>query len=368
MKICFIVGSFPYMDCGVGDYTSMVAYELANIGNEVSVITSIKADKKFDNENLKIYNIIESFDYKSIKIIINKLKEIKPDIVHIQYPSHGFNNRFVTDILLPKRIKKELKHVKLVETIHEFPEFMFRRRIEMPKSKYFLFDSTIFVEEYYIDRLKNKLGNRFSMINTSVSSMGSNIPKSKLTDSEKKKIRENLNLNDNIVLSYFGFARPNKGIDTILEALKLLENEKVKLLYIGELKDDNEYHKSLLDLIEKLNIQDKIIITGYIKDNLMVADYLAMSDVCVLPYRDGVQKRYTSFLAACNQNIKVVTTSFNKTNDANGIYYVQPNNPELLKIKIEEVINKKNDIENKNVNDWKDIANEYMIIYNQLKV
>lgn len=366
MKICFIVGSFPYMDCGIGDYTSMVAYELANKGNEVSVITSKKADKVFDN--LNVYNIIEKFDNNSIRIIIDKLKDIKPDVIHLQYPSHGFNNRLVTDILLPKKIKKELKNVKLVETIHEFPEFIFRRRIVMPKNKYLLFDGTVFVEDYYIDRLKVKLGKKFEKVNTFVSSMGSNIPKSKLTSEEKQRMKSNLNLEDSVILSYFGFARPNKGIDNLLEAISKTKNKKIKLLYVGELKEENEYQKSLLDLIKSLNLQNRIIITGYIRDNSQVADYLALSDVCVLPYKDGVQKRYTSFLAACNQNIKIITTSLNGAKDENGVYYVQPNNPLQLSEKIDEVIVRKDDIDNKNVNDWKDIASEYLDIYNHMKV
>lgn len=29
MKICFIVGAFPKMKCGVGDYTNKLAEELA---------------------------------------------------------------------------------------------------------------------------------------------------------------------------------------------------------------------------------------------------------------------------------------------------------------------------------------------------
>ena len=44
MKICFIVGAFPTMKCGVGDYTNKLAEELAKKGNEVHVITSTRAN------------------------------------------------------------------------------------------------------------------------------------------------------------------------------------------------------------------------------------------------------------------------------------------------------------------------------------
>lgn len=57
MKIYFIVGSFPPMKCGVGDYTFNLANELSNFSNDVHVITSNNVI--IENENkLKIDNII----------------------------------------------------------------------------------------------------------------------------------------------------------------------------------------------------------------------------------------------------------------------------------------------------------------------
>ena len=75
MRICFIVGAFPTMKCGVGDYTNMLAEELAKKGNEVHIITSKKASS--NSKLLKIHNVIENWGMQSHKTIVNLLKEIR---------------------------------------------------------------------------------------------------------------------------------------------------------------------------------------------------------------------------------------------------------------------------------------------------
>lgn len=363
MKICFIVGSFPYMDCGVGDYTNMLANALANSKNEISVITSKKANSNV--KKLNIYNIIDEFNFKSIKTIINKLKEINPDIVHLQYPSHGFNKRIYTSILLPLAIKRKLKNIKLVETIHEYPEYIWRK-IKMFNFKYLFFDETIFVEDIYKELFELKAKENYKNLNTNVINVGPSILKSKLNNEEKKQLKKEINLENKLIISYFGFARPSKGIENLFKALSLIDDKKINLLYIGELREDNEYEKKLLDLMDYFKIRDRVIITGYVPNSEKVADYLYISDVCVLPYKDGVKSRYTSFLAACNQNIKIITTSLENVEDEEGIYYIKPNDSKILALKIEDVIYKTDIKSNKKINDWNDIANQYMMAYNEI--
>ncbi len=363
MKICFIVGSFPYMNCGVGDYTNMLAKALANSGNEVSIITSKKANKNCKNFN--IYNIIDEFNFKSIKIIINKLKEIKPDVVHLQYPSHGFNKRIYTSILLPIAVKRKFKNIKLVETVHEYPEYIWRK-IKMLNFKYLFFDETIFVEDTYKKLFETKAKKKYKNLKTDVIKVGPSILKSKLNSEEKEQLKKKINLENKLIISYFGFARPSKGIENLFKALSLISDKKINLLYIGELREDNEYEKKLLDLMDDLKIKDKVVMTGYVPNSEKVADYLYISDVCVLPYTDGVKSRYTSFLAACNQNIKVITTSLDNEKKEEGIYYIKPNDSKLLASKIEEVIYKTDIRSNKKINDWDDIAKQYMIAYNEI--
>ena len=70
MRICFIVGAFPKMMCGVGDYTNKLAMELSkDKNNEIFVITSSKASNDF--KNIKV--LLKT--YKNIKFLKKKIKE-----------------------------------------------------------------------------------------------------------------------------------------------------------------------------------------------------------------------------------------------------------------------------------------------------
>ena len=146
MKICFIVGAFPAMKCGVGDYSYNLIKEIAKSDNEVSVITSEQA--KNSDENFKIYNVVKKWNFRNLSCIIKQLKEIKPDLVHIQYPSNEYKKNAMANFL-PLVIKLVLK-CKVVATVHEYSIVS-----KLGKIRNFigmkLADETIVVEKRYID-------------------------------------------------------------------------------------------------------------------------------------------------------------------------------------------------------------------------
>lgn len=346
MKICFITGAFPKMKCGIGDYCNKIAIELAKNNHEVSVITSTKANTQ--NDEVKVFNIIEKWDHNACKTIIEKLKQINPDVVNIQYPNDEYNNSIAIN-LLPGMIKRKIG-CKVTQTIHEYECFTLKRKIR----NYFNFknlDKVIVVEDYFIDLIKKD----FKNVDITYIPISSNIPRSTLT--EKERLVDKLNLKGKKIISYFGFANHLKGIENLLKCLSHLDN--VQLLFIGDLDKNNEYHNQLIDLIEKLDIKDKVTITGFLENATDVADYLSVSDVCVLPFINGVKSRNGSFLAAYNQKIPVITTNSKLIESNNGIYYVSPNNEQELLNKIEYVLSHKQDFTREELT-WKEVARQYL--------
>ncbi len=355
MKICLIVGAFPKMKCGIGDYTHRLAEELAKDGNEVHIITSKRAD--VNSETLKIHNIMDKWGFSELKLIINKIKEISPDIVNIQYPSNEFVNNYMV-AFLPLQIKRKIK-CKIIVTIHEYVCLYLKTRI-----KYYLTfskaDKIIVAEEEFIDLIKKD----FKDLNIEYVPISSNIPRSQITPEKKEELLEKYGLKNQKVITYFGFVVLSKGLEYLFECVSKLNN--VKILFIGELKEEVEYHKSLKKLIEKLKIKDKVVITGFFEDEKDVADLLKISDVCVLPFTEGVKKRNGSFLAAYNQEIPVVTTSKNnKDIDGNGIYYAKPNNEEELLEKINKALDDKKEIKRDELT-WKKVAESYKKSFNEV--
>lgn len=113
---------------------------------------------------------------------------------------------------------------------------------------------------------------------------------------EKSVAREHLHLpvKDKIIL-FFGFIRKYKGLDLLLEALKILTTKtsdikNIKLLIAGEFYEDRKYYD---DLIQSLNIQDSLILkTDFIADS-DVKYFLSAADFVIQPYKNATQSGVT---------------------------------------------------------------------------
>jgi glycosyltransferase involved in cell wall biosynthesis len=102
--------------------------------------------------------------------------------------------------------------------------------------------------------------------------------------------------NSESVILFFGFIRKYKGLDILLDAMKVLkENPKSeirnpKLLLAGEFYEDN---KPYLAQIDNLGIRDNVILrTDFIPDS-QVKYYLCAADAVVQPYRSATQSGVT---------------------------------------------------------------------------
>ncbi len=95
---------------------------------------------------------------------------------------------------------------------------------------------------------------------------------------KRKKIRNDLNISDDIIIGHVGRFHPQKNhkflIKIFLSAISL--NDKVKLLLVGGGEGINDIKKQ----IKALNIEDKVIFTG-VRDD--VNDLMQAMDVFVLP-------------------------------------------------------------------------------------
>ena len=114
----------------------------------------------------------------------------------------------------------------------------------------------------------------------------------------KEAARKHLGLpaDENIIL-FFGFIRKYKGLDLLLEAMKILatKNEAsnkapIKLMIAGEFYEGEENYKSLID---SLGIQQLIYsFTEFIPQD-QVQYYLSACDFVIQPYRNATQSGVT---------------------------------------------------------------------------
>ncbi|HTB99914.1 MAG TPA: glycosyltransferase, partial [Ferruginibacter sp.] len=111
----------------------------------------------------------------------------------------------------------------------------------------------------------------------------------------KEEARKQLGLtNEDKIILFFGFIRKYKGLDILLDAIKILKdqnaNQSIKLLIAGEFYGDRKPYDTQ---IEELGIKDDLILrTDFIPDS-EVKYYLCAADVVVQPYRDATQSGVT---------------------------------------------------------------------------
>lgn len=111
----------------------------------------------------------------------------------------------------------------------------------------------------------------------------------------KEEAREKLKIDqDDKVLLFFGFIRHYKGLDILLNAMKLLKKnsstQSIKLLIAGEFYEDE---KNYTELLNDQEIRNNLIIhTAFIPDS-MVKYYLCAADCVVQPYRNATQSGVT---------------------------------------------------------------------------
>ncbi len=89
------------------------------------------------------------------------------------------------------------------------------------------------------------------------------------------------------VLLFFGFVRRYKGLRYLLQALpQVLAHLPVRLLVVGEFWEDEQVY---YDLIERLGLQETVVLVNRYVPNEELGPYFSAADVVVLPYLEASQ-------------------------------------------------------------------------------
>jgi glycosyltransferase involved in cell wall biosynthesis len=121
----------------------------------------------------------------------------------------------------------------------------------------------------------------------------------------KNEARRKLKLENNTIL-FFGFVRPYKGLDYLIEAMpSILKHLDVTLLIVGEFwRGEEEYRLQ----IEKLGMGDNVRIINEYIPNEDVELYFAASDLAVLPYVSVTGSGIVQTAFGCNKPIVSTST------------------------------------------------------------
>jgi len=236
------------------------------------------------NISIKVeINSVNPFNWISVG---NELKKLKPDIIVVRYWL-PFMGPCLGTIL--RRVKKN-QHTKIICIADNiFPHE--KRFGDKPFTKYFLktIDGFITMSEKVLADLQPFAKGKPAQFvpHPLYDNFGEKISK------EEARGKLDINKDDKVIL-FFGFIRKYKGLDILLNAMKLLKQnsstQNIKLLIAGEFYEDEKNYSELLnDPLIKGNLT---IHTEFISDS-MVKYYLCAADCVVQPYRNATQSGVT---------------------------------------------------------------------------
>lgn len=245
--------------------------------------TQYSSDPAPSNITIKVsINSINPFNWLKIGYILQKEK---PDIVVVRYwlPFMGPCLGTITRII---KLNKFTKIICIADNIipHE------KRIGDIYFTKYFIksMDAFVTMSSKVTDDLKKLTTKKATQI---VHPLYDNFGEPVL----KQTARTYLNLPQeaNIIL-FFGFIRKYKGLDLLLEAMSILNqqsnNLNIKLLIAGEFYEDRKVYD---DLISTHNLNNCLLLrTNFISDS-EVKYYLSAADFVIQPYKNATQSGVT---------------------------------------------------------------------------
>ncbi len=295
-KIIILGSAHPLRGGGIATFNERLAKAFMQEGHEVQIFSFalqypnflFPGTSQFTSEpapaDLSIHSCINSINPFNWFKVGKQIKKIQPDLVVVRYWI-PFMGPCLGTILRRIKKNKTTQIVCIADNIipHE------SKPGDQIFTKYFVkpVDSFITMSEKVKEDLLLFAPNKPTVFipHPLYDNFGEKISK----DLARKYL--NIELGAKIIL-FFGFIRKYKGLDILLDSIKILQrsNPSIKLLIAGEFYEDEKLYK---EQIEKLGIEQQVILrTNFISDN-EVKYYLCASDVIVQPYRSATQSGVT---------------------------------------------------------------------------
>jgi len=313
MRILFVTGEYPPMQGGVADYTRALGQALVAAGQEVAVLTSDRASEAPVDPGLAVWPEVTAWDRSCWAALDGTIAGWRPDIVHIQYQTAAYDMRPGIN-LWPWRPWRR-PDVATAVTFHDlrlpylFPKAqLVRRWVTETLARSCRLAITTNPEDTTVLR-----GVRPDLVEIPI---GSNIPCAALADFDRTTWRQRLGLPPAAaVLCYFGFLNASKGGELLVDVLAALVSRGLDahLLMIGGSVGASDptnqtYLQQVEDRIGREGLAGRVHWTGHLAAPEVSAAFLT-SDLCLLPYQDGVSYRRGSFMAALAHGMPIISTT-----------------------------------------------------------
>lgn len=266
--------------------TTIYTFSLQYPGFLFPGTTQYSSEPKPNDINIKVcINSVNPFNWLKVG---NELRKLKPAIIVIRYWL-PFMGPCLGTILRCAKANGSTKLLCIADNVipHE------KRLGDKPFTRYCFkpVDAFVTMSEKVLTDLKTITAKPSKQI---VHPLYDNFGEALSKEEAKRHL--GISVDENVIL-FFGFIRKYKGLDLLLNAMKLLKEHTLngsfkgcKLLIAGEYYEDKQQYD---DLINELDIADQLILrTDFISDS-EVRYYLSAADFVIQPYRSATQSGVT---------------------------------------------------------------------------
>lgn len=271
------------------EYAELLSESLANQGIDVRLIVpenrpvyqkrSFEILKWSPSKDPKISKLKKIKDYIAYLIkIFRYINQQKVDIIHYQFFRRKSEILF---FFLLRALRKNviLTAHNVLPHEHHWSNYWYQRNLF--KAATAIIAHSDFIKDKIIRQLH--IGKKYIV----VIPHGSYNQFAKYSSITREQARKNLGLekNDNILL-FFGYIKPYKGLDLLLDACKIAfeKDSNLKLIIAGGV-ETSQLKKKYMRKIDELNISNRILTRMEYIPATEVAIYFRAADAVVLPYR-----------------------------------------------------------------------------------
>jgi len=311
LRRCLMVtGEYPPMQGGVADFSQILSEHLQALGVEMHILTSSEAAST--THQVGVHPVMSHWGWRELYDQTAALiTQLRPDVVNIQYQAAAFGLHPAVNAL-PLRFGR----MPMVTTFHDLRvPYLFPKAGPLRQQAVWLLarHSRAVIATNAEDVAA--LGKQRGMPPIHEIPIGSNVTCRLPEGFDRAQWRAMWGLpREGLVLCYFGFLNATKGGEDLVRCLAYLVRGGIDahLLMVGGVVGASDpaneaYLASVLALITELGLQARVHWTDYLSDSEVSAAF-GLSDICVLPYRDGVSLRRGSLMAALAHGLPIIST------------------------------------------------------------
>ena len=359
MKV-LLVSAFPPEPAPEANHALHLSEQLAKSGHAVHVLCktgSIPATQ----ENIVVHPVIEDWSWSDLPRLAQSIKVCRPDVVLLLYIGWVYHHHSMITFL-PTICKTILPGIPCVTQFENVdtgspPRSLGARALRKAmtlwageKDVHWLF-GTLLRDSVRVIALSSPHRARLVKHYPEVEEKSVIIPPPPLIRlcpdqpaTVRRQIRDVIGAAESdFVLIYWGYIYPGKGVETLLEAFRIVcrRNENMRLILVGGSLEilhysGSDYFQMVQRLSKNLGIADKVTWTGHFNwDSDTGSRYLYGADLCILPIDWGVTLNNSSLAAASTHGVPVIGTELPLGRDealehGRNIYLCRPRDPQML--------------------------------------